>query len=90
MRDLAEELSGFPLAGLIVTFAADAEIEHADLALVEDLADRLSFPVLVGGGVQTLTTLRDLEFRGVSATIVEGSQLADAFDEEVLARSFVD
>ena len=88
MRDLAEELSGFPLAGLIVTFGA--AIEHADLALVEDLIDRLAFPVLVGGGVQSLATLRDLEFRGVSATIIDGSRLADTFDEEALARTFVD
>jgi phosphoribosylformimino-5-aminoimidazole carboxamide ribotide isomerase len=90
VRDLADELSDLPLGGLLITFATDAPIEHADLALVEDLTERLPFPVLVGGGVQTLATLRDLEFRGVSATIIDAARLADTFDEQTLARSFVD
>lgn len=90
VRDLADELSGFPLAGLLVTFPTDAAIEHADLALIEDLTDQLSFPVFVAGGAQTIATLRDLEFRGVSATIIDATRLADHFDEETLARSFVD
>jgi phosphoribosylformimino-5-aminoimidazole carboxamide ribotide isomerase len=90
LRDLADELSDLPLAGLLVTFAADAALDHADLALVEDITDRLPFPVFVGGGVQTLPTLRDLEFRGVSATIIAAPRLAAAFDEQVLARAFVD
>jgi phosphoribosylformimino-5-aminoimidazole carboxamide ribotide isomerase len=90
IRDLADELSDFPLAGLMVTFASDAAIDHGDLTLVEDLTDRLPFPVFVGGGAQTLATLRDLEFRGVGATIIDAARLADTFDQETLARSFVD
>jgi phosphoribosylformimino-5-aminoimidazole carboxamide ribotide isomerase len=89
VRDLADELSELPLAGLLVTFPGDAAIELADLALLEDLTDRLPFPVLVSGGAQTIATLRDLEFRGVSATIVDAGTLASAFDEQTLARSFV-
>jgi len=90
VRDLADELSDYPLAGLLVTFPADAAIEHADLALIEDLTDRLSFPLFVAGGAQTIATLRDLEFRGVSATIIDVARLVVDFDEETLARSFVD
>ena len=90
VRDLADELADYPLAGLLVTFATDAAIDHADLALIEDLTDRLSFPVFVAGGAQTIATLRDLEFRGVNATIIDAARLADTFDEETLARSFVD
>lgn len=90
VRDLADELADYPLAGLLVTFSTDAAIDHADLALVEDLTDRLSFPVFVAGGAQTIATLRDLEFRGVNATIIDAARLADTFDEETLARSFVD
>jgi phosphoribosylformimino-5-aminoimidazole carboxamide ribonucleotide (ProFAR) isomerase len=90
VRDLADELADYPLAGLLVTFSTDAAIDHADLALIEDLTDRLSFPVFVGGGAQTMATLRDLEFRGVTATIIDAARLADNFDEETLARSFAD
>jgi phosphoribosylformimino-5-aminoimidazole carboxamide ribotide isomerase len=90
VRDLAEELSDHPLAGLLVTFPTDAAIEHADLALIEDLTDRLPFPVFIAGGAQTIATLRDLEFRGVTGTIIDAARLADTFDQETLARSFVD
>src|SRR5512140_150057 len=45
VRDLADELSDMPLAGLLVRFGPDAILDHADLALVEDLTDRLPFPV---------------------------------------------
>jgi phosphoribosylformimino-5-aminoimidazole carboxamide ribotide isomerase len=90
VRDLADELSDSPLAGLLVTFATDVVIEHADLALIEDLTDSLPFPVFVSGGAQTIATLRDLEFRGVHATLIPAARLADSFDEQTLARSFVD
>jgi phosphoribosylformimino-5-aminoimidazole carboxamide ribotide isomerase len=90
VRDLADELLDYPLAGLLVAFATDAAIEHADLALIEDLTDRLPFPVFVAGGAQTIATLRDLEFRGVNATIIDAARLAENFDEQTLARTFVD
>lgn len=89
VRDLADELSDLPLGGLMVTFPSDAELDHSDLALVEDLTERLPFPVLVNGGAPTLATLRDLEFRGVSATVIGASRLSE-FDEQTLARTFVD
>lgn len=90
VRDLANELSGYPLAGLLIRFPDDAPIEHADLALVEDLTDQLPFPVLVAGGLQSLGTLRDLEFRGVHATLIGAARLGDVFDEQTLARGFVE
>ena len=90
LRDLAAELADLPLAGLLVTFPADADVGHADLGLVEDLAEDSSFPIIVGGGVPTIQTLRDLEFRGVSATIIDSARLSSAFDESTLARSFAD
>lgn len=87
--DLAAELSDLPLAGLMVTFGLETPIEHADLALVEDLTERLPFPLFVSGGAQTVGTLRDLEFRGVAATIIDAARIAATFDEQTLARSFV-
>lgn len=90
IRDLADEVSSLPLAGLLVTFADDLPIDHGDLALVEDLAEQVPFALLVGGGCQTVASLRDLEFRGVTATVIAAARLADSFDAQTLARSFVD
>lgn len=90
LRDLADELSDLPLAGLLISFSVDADVEHGDLALLEDLVEQMPFPVLVGGGALTLATLRDLEFRGVSATVIDATRLAESFDEQTLARNFVD
>jgi phosphoribosylformimino-5-aminoimidazole carboxamide ribonucleotide (ProFAR) isomerase len=90
VRDLADEISGLPLAGLLIRFGPDALLDHSDLSLVEDLVERSPFPIEIAGGVHSLTTLRDLEFRGASATIIDAAHLADTFDERTLARSFVD
>jgi phosphoribosylformimino-5-aminoimidazole carboxamide ribonucleotide (ProFAR) isomerase len=89
VRDLADELADMPLAGLLVRFGSDMILDHADLALVEDLSERASFPVQIIGGVHSLSALRDLEFRGADATIIDAERLADALDEQTLARSFV-
>jgi phosphoribosylformimino-5-aminoimidazole carboxamide ribotide isomerase len=88
LRDIAGEMSGFRLGGLIVDFPPDAEMNHADLALVEDVVDDLDFPVLVSGGTPTLASLRDLDFRGAAGVIIPAPHLSAAFDEQALARSF--
>lgn len=88
VRDMADDLADFPLAGLLITFPDEASIDHADLALVEDLSERLTFPVIVSGGSQTMATLRDLEFRGVNATIIDAARLTESFDVQTLARDF--
>jgi phosphoribosylformimino-5-aminoimidazole carboxamide ribonucleotide (ProFAR) isomerase len=90
VRDLGDELSTLPLAGLLITFPDDAVIDHGDLALIEDLAEQVPFPLMVGGGAQTLASLRDLEFRGVSATLIGALRLGDTFDDQMLARTFVE
>lgn len=90
LRDIVGELAGLPLGGLIVDFPPDAEMNHADLALVEDVVEEADFPVLVAGGAMTLASLRDLEFRGASAVIMPAAHLSAEFDEQTLARSFAD
>jgi phosphoribosylformimino-5-aminoimidazole carboxamide ribotide isomerase len=90
LRDMAAELAGLPIAGLVVEFAADDLIGHAELALLEDIADEAEFPVQCAAGAPDLGTLRDLEFRGVSGAILSAEHLSAAFDEQTIARSFVD
>ena len=88
LRDIASEVSDLRLGGFIVEFPPDAEMNHSDLALLEDVVDDLDFPVLASGGTFTLASLRDLEFRGASAAIIPASHLSATFDEQALARSF--
>jgi phosphoribosyl isomerase A len=90
LRDVVAELSGLPLGGLVVEFAPDAEMNHVDLALVEDVVEEAEYPVLVAGGVLTLAALRDLEFRGASAVIMPAAHLSAEFDGQTLARNFSD
>jgi len=89
LLDIAGEIAGLPLAGLIVEFA-DALVEHPDLALLEDVVEELEFPVQVSGGTPDLATLRDLEFRGIGAVVIDAAHLSAAFDGQTLARSFTD
>jgi phosphoribosylformimino-5-aminoimidazole carboxamide ribotide isomerase len=90
LRDLASEVAGLPLAGLVVEFAGDAPIGHAELALLEDVAEDVHFPVQVSGGTPDLGTLRDLEFRGIGGVVIDVAHLSAEFDGQALARSFTD
>jgi phosphoribosylformimino-5-aminoimidazole carboxamide ribotide isomerase len=89
LRDIATEISDLPLAGLIVEFADDA-LGYPELALLEDVVEEVEFPVQVSGGSPDLGGLRDLEFRDVSAVIIDAAHLSAHFDGQALARSFTD
>ena len=90
LRDIATEIAGLPLAGLIVDFGADGAIGHAELALLEDVTEEIEFPLYVSPSSPELATLRDLEFRGVAAAIIDAAHLSATFDGQTLARSFTD
>jgi phosphoribosylformimino-5-aminoimidazole carboxamide ribotide isomerase len=90
LRDFAGEIAGLPLGALIVEFAADSDIGIPELALLEDVAEDVGFPVQVSGGTPDLATLRDLEFREISGAIVTAARLAADFDTETVARGFSD
>lgn len=90
LRNLAAELGDMPLAGLIIDFPPDDPVGFAELTLIEDVVEETSFPVMVGGGSPQLGTLRDLEFRGAAAAIIDAGYLTASFDETAIARTFVD
>jgi phosphoribosylformimino-5-aminoimidazole carboxamide ribonucleotide (ProFAR) isomerase len=90
LRDMASELSGLRLAGLVVELGPDIEVGHPELALLEDVAEDVPFAVQVSGGAPALGTLRDLEFRGIAGTIISAAHLAAQFDGQTLGRSFSD
>jgi phosphoribosylformimino-5-aminoimidazole carboxamide ribonucleotide (ProFAR) isomerase len=90
LRDLAAEVADMPLAGIVVEFAADATIGHAELGLLEDVAEEVDFPVQVSVASPDLALLRDLEFRGIAAVLIDAAHLSAGFDGQTLARNFTD
>jgi phosphoribosylformimino-5-aminoimidazole carboxamide ribotide isomerase len=87
--DLAGELDGIPLAGLLVgSCAVELSRTGADLSMLEDLADACEFPVIAGGGVTTLNDLRALENRSVAAVVLGSALCGGTLDVRAVAREF--
>ena len=89
--DLVEdfERSGVALGGVLITsLDGVARASHGDLALLEDIAEASPWPVLVGGGVDSMATLRALAERGVAAALVRRALQSGALDPRVVADEF--
>lgn len=86
---IVEDLNELPVAAVIVTVAQrDRRVEGTDLFLMEDLTELSVHPVIAAGGITTMTELRDLDERGVSATIVGWALYTGRLDARVLADEF--
>jgi phosphoribosylformimino-5-aminoimidazole carboxamide ribotide isomerase len=85
--DVVADLSGLPLGGLLVS-SADGYRDGADLALIEDIAEASPVPVIVDGGVQTMSDLRALEHRGVSAVLLSEQLYRGDLDARSVAMEF--
>jgi phosphoribosylformimino-5-aminoimidazole carboxamide ribotide isomerase len=88
LLDLADELSGVPLAGLLVSATQPAPWAPAELALLEDVAEQCAFPVSVAGGVTSMHDLRALEDRGVSGSVLGAPLYTGALEARAVAREF--
>jgi phosphoribosylformimino-5-aminoimidazole carboxamide ribotide isomerase len=85
LLDLVENLVDVPVAGLLVTAPAGSSLE---LALLEDVVDACSFPVLVEDAHPTMSALRAFEHRGLGGVVVPGAALATALDSRSVASEF--
>jgi phosphoribosylformimino-5-aminoimidazole carboxamide ribotide isomerase len=85
LRDLADDLGGLPIAGLIVAAPARSARE---LGLLEDVAEVCSFPVLTEELHPTMSALRTFEHRGLGGVIVPAAALATALDPRAVANEF--
>src|SRR5262249_16190364 len=87
--DVASELNGLPLGGLLVSTApGEASRSGSDLALIEDLVEACDFAVIGAGGVSSMSDLRALEHRGVSAVIVGDALYTGAIDAHNASMEF--
>jgi phosphoribosylformimino-5-aminoimidazole carboxamide ribotide isomerase len=87
--DLAEDLGGIPLGGLLVSSDhRDEQRTCGDLTLLEDVAEACECPVIVSGGVATMDDLRALEHRGVAAAVLGTVLSSGALELPMLGREF--
>ena len=88
--DIVDELNPLPLRELIVSLrSSDGSSGMAELALLEDVAERSRFPVSVLGGVTSESDLRALEHRGIAGVIIDADRLLSGeFDGRRVAQDF--
>ena len=91
LLDLIDELNRLPLAGLIVGTSPYDDIAGAPhLALLEDAAADAEFPVIAAGNFTTMSELRAVADRAVSAAIVGAALYSGALDPRLVAEEFAD
>ena len=87
--DAMERLSQLPLAGVLVTAVhREGLMQGADLALMEDVAESTSLPVIASGGITTDADLRLLADRGVAAAVLGMALYTGALDARAIAEEF--
>ncbi len=87
--DVVEDLNSLPLGGLLISAAhGDGNWSNADLTLLEDIADACAFPVIAAGGVTSVSDLRALEHRGISAVLLGAELYSGLLDPRSIAQEF--
>jgi phosphoribosylformimino-5-aminoimidazole carboxamide ribonucleotide (ProFAR) isomerase len=91
LMDVVSEISCLPLGGLLVrSVSVDGSRAAFELSLLEDVAEACDFPVLASGDISSVSDLRALDNRGISAVLL-GDRLHDGtLDPYGLAREFSD
>lgn len=91
VTDVAESLSGLPLAGILVTAVhREGRMEGTDLFLIEDVVDASAFPVYASGGIASVADLRALADRGVAGAIIGMALYTGALDPWQVAEEFAE
>lgn len=87
--DVIGELNELPLAGVMVTAVhREGQMLGADLALVEDVVEECTHPVIASGGVATIGDLRALADRGAAAVVIGMALYTGALDPRTVAEEF--
>ncbi len=91
LGDLIAELAGAPLAGLLVTAVhKEGKMEGTDLPLIEQAVLESPWPVIASGGIGSMQDLRNLEDRGVHATVLGMGLYTEALDARAVAEEFAE
>lgn len=69
--DFMDTLGALPIAGALVTAVhVEGQLQGTDLALMEEVADAATFPVIASGGVTSIDDMRALEHRGIAGAVI--------------------
>ncbi len=89
IEEAMERLSQLPLAGVLVTAVhKEGLMQGADLALMEEVAESTSLPVIASGGITTDADLRLLDDRGIAAAVLGMALYTGALDGRAIAEEF--
>jgi phosphoribosylformimino-5-aminoimidazole carboxamide ribotide isomerase len=89
LLDLVAELRGVPLGALLVSsMNLDGERRALDLALLEDVAEASSVPVLAAGPFESAADLRTLEHRGIAGAVIGAGLYTGELDPRLIAQEF--
>jgi phosphoribosylformimino-5-aminoimidazole carboxamide ribotide isomerase len=88
--DLVDELNALQLRELVMNVRSfDAPDQQRELALLEDVAERARFPVIVAASLAGIEDCRALEHRGIAGALIEASRLVNGeLDGRAIAREF--
>jgi phosphoribosylformimino-5-aminoimidazole carboxamide ribotide isomerase len=87
--EMLERLAPVPLAAVLVTAVhKEGLMQGADLALMDDVVERTSLPVIASGGIATTADLRRLADCGVSAAVLGMALYTNALDARATAEEF--
>jgi phosphoribosylformimino-5-aminoimidazole carboxamide ribotide isomerase len=88
-RDIIRGLNDLPLGGVLVTAVhVEGQMRGPDLVLAERFTAVSSSPVLVAGGIASLSDLTALAERGVAGAIIGMALYTGALDPRRLAEEF--
>src|SRR5262245_61334628 len=89
--DVVDELNPLPLGGILVTaLHADGQMRRSDLALMEDVAEAATAPVIASGGIASVDALRALDHRGVAGAVIGAALYTGELDARALAQEFAE
>lgn len=88
LLELASDIAGMPIGGLLIRDTSGSMWSNAELALFEELAETGSPPLLVESSSADFEALHALENRGVNAVIIAAAALGAAIDPRRVAYEF--
>jgi len=85
------DVEPLPLAGLLLTAVhREGAMRGPDLALVDEIVDMTTIPVIASGGVGSMNDLRALAERGAAAVVIGMALYTGVLDPRAVAAEFGD
>lgn len=82
-------LGTLPIAGALVTAVhVEGQLQGTDLALMEEVADAATFPIIASGGVTSIDDMRALEHRGIAGAVIGMALYTGVLDARHLTEEF--